>query len=63
MDQQDWQAILEENRQAMYKAGLWGVPSFRLLDNNSGEPVLALWGQDRLWMIAREIQSRLAINK
>ena len=63
LDQQDWQAILEENRQAMYKAGLWGVPSFQLLDNNSGEPVLALWGQDRLWMIAREIQSKLAINK
>jgi len=73
--QSDWQAILQANRQAMYDAGLWGVPSFRLLDKSvdenvdksadksadkSDEQVLALWGQDRLWLIAREIQSRLA---
>ena len=75
--QSDWQAILEANRQAMYDAGLWGVPSFRLLDksvdesvdksaeksaNKKDEQILALWGQDRLWLIAREIQSRLAKN-
>ena len=53
-----WEAILEENRQAMYEAGLWGVPSFRLLDEQ-GEPLLALWGQDRLWLFAREIQRQL----
>jgi 2-hydroxychromene-2-carboxylate isomerase len=50
-----WEPMLEANRLAVYDAGLWGVPSFRLLDE-SGEPVLALWGQDRLWRIAREIQ-------
>lgn len=50
-----WEPMLEANRLAMYGAGLWGVPSFRLLDE-TGEPVLALWGQDRLWRIAREIQ-------
>ena len=54
-----WELALEENRQAMYEAGLWGVPSFRLLDQ-SGKPVLALWGQDRLWLFAREIQRLLA---
>jgi len=53
-----WEVALEENRQAMYEAGLWGVPSFRLLDAN-GEQVLALWGQDRLWLFAREIQRQL----
>jgi 2-hydroxychromene-2-carboxylate isomerase len=53
-----WQGVLEENRQAMYEAGLWGVPSFRLLDRN-GEQVLTLWGQDRLWLFAREIQRLL----
>ncbi len=53
-----WEAILEENRLAMYDAGLWGVPSFRLL-NASGESLLALWGQDRLWLFAREIQRQL----
>lgn len=62
LGQPGWQAILEDNRQAMYTAGLWGVPSFRLLDKNSKEQVVALWGQDRLWLIAREIESRLANN-
>ncbi|PLW68439.1 DsbA family protein, partial [Pseudohalioglobus lutimaris] len=50
-----WEPLLEENRLAMYTAGLWGVPSFRLLDENGAE-VLSLWGQDRLWRVAREIQ-------
>jgi 2-hydroxychromene-2-carboxylate isomerase len=54
-----WEELLEKNRLAMYDAGLWGVPSFRLLDAN-GDQVLALWGQDRLWLFAREIQRRLA---
>jgi 2-hydroxychromene-2-carboxylate isomerase len=53
-----WEIILEENRRAMYEAGLWGVPSFRLL-NRGGEQVLALWGQDRLWLVAREVQRQL----
>jgi len=53
-----WEAALEENRLAMYEAGLWGVPSFRLLDANDQE-VLSLWGQDRLWLFAREIQRQL----
>ncbi len=54
-----WEELLESNRLAMYDEGLWGVPSFRLLDE-SGNAVLALWGQDRLWLFAREIQRQLA---
>ena len=54
-----WEKVLEDNRLAMYEAGLWGVPSYRLLDAR-GEQVLALWGQDRLWLFAREIQRQLA---
>jgi 2-hydroxychromene-2-carboxylate isomerase len=57
--QPGWEATLEENSLAMYEAGLWGVPSFRLLDKN-GKQVLALWGQDRLWLFARAIQRILA---
>ena len=53
------QELLEENRLAMYEAGLWGVPSYRLL-NAKGEEVLALWGQVRLWLVSREIQRQLA---
>ena len=58
LDDTGWEDLVEGNRQAMYQAGLWGVPSFRLLDSN-GESVLALWGQDRLWLFAREIQRQL----
>ena len=59
--QTDWQAEVEENRQAMYKAGLWGVPSYQLL-NSQGESVLAVWGQDRLWLVAREIERQLSLD-
>jgi 2-hydroxychromene-2-carboxylate isomerase len=58
MGNRDWEDELEENRLAMYDLGLWGVPSFRLLDGESKQ-VLALWGQDRLWLFSREIQRLL----
>ena len=51
----DWVPLIEANRQAMYSFGLWGVPSFRLL-NPAGEPLAHAWGQDRLWLVAKEIQ-------
>ena len=57
--QDGWQEILEDNRLAMYDSGLWGAPSFRLLDADKNV-VLALWGQDRLWLFEREIQNLLA---
>lgn len=55
MGNRDWEAELETNRLAMYDFGSWGVPSYRLLDAG-GTELLALWGQDRLWLFAREIQ-------
>ena len=54
-----WEALLEANRQTMYEAGLWGVPSFRLLDP-AGEPLLSTWGQDRLWLVAHTLRDALA---
>ncbi|MEH6580844.1 MAG: DsbA family protein [Halioglobus sp.] len=57
-----WEDLLESNRLAMYDAGLWGVPSFRLLDEE-GNSILSLWGQDRLWLFAREIQRQLAARQ
>ena len=54
-----WEEQLESNRLTMYEAGLWGVPSFRLLDEK-GDAILSLWGQDRLWLLSREIQRQLA---
>jgi 2-hydroxychromene-2-carboxylate isomerase len=53
-----WEALLEDNRQTMYASGLWGVPSFRLL-NPAGDPLLATWGQDRLWLVAHRLRDAL----
>jgi len=53
-----WEKELEANRLAMMgEMGQWGVPSFRLR-GPEGEPDLVLWGQDRLWLVSREIQRR-----
>jgi len=60
--QKGWQPLLEANRLAMYEAGLWGVPSLRLI-NEKGEQLLGLWGQDRLWLVAQEIQQQLAARQ
>ena len=58
MGNRDWEAELEDNRITMYDFGSWGVPSFRLFDA-VGHEVLAVWGQDRLWLVSREIQRLL----
>ncbi len=52
---EEWLAELEANRWAMYAFGSWGVPTFRLLDAR-GNTIVWAWGQDRLWLVAREIQ-------
>lgn len=52
-----WQEKLETNRLKMYNCGIWGVPSFRLLDKD-GEEIFATWGQDRLWLIEEMIQQQ-----
>ncbi|MGF1456025.1 MAG: DsbA family protein [Alphaproteobacteria bacterium] len=55
---EDWQPVIEENQREMIEdLGLWGVPSYRL-SGPAGEPDLAVWGQDRLWLIAAEIRRR-----
>ncbi len=54
-----WEQNLEVNRLAMYQSGLLGVPSFRVL-NQQGEETLAVWGQDRLWLVAHEINRLIA---
>ena len=51
----EWEALLEANRLSMYEGGLWGVPSYRLIDAK-GQTHLEIWGQDRLWLVAREIR-------
>ena len=57
----DWEVWTEENRQQMMKSDLWGVPSFRLLDEN-GDELFSAWGRDRIWLLAHEIQKALGSN-
>ena len=54
----DWKPMVEQHQDEMVDGlGLWGVPSYRL-SGPDGEPDLAVWGQDRLWLIAAEIRRR-----
>ncbi len=55
---ESWREELEKNRAAMFEAGLWGVPSFRLLAGQEHDE-FATWGQDRIWLVEQEIQKRL----
>ncbi len=57
---EDWKPVVEQHQDEMVEGlGLWGVPSYRL-SGSDGEPDLAVWGQDRLWLIAAEIRRRAA---
>jgi 2-hydroxychromene-2-carboxylate isomerase len=46
---ESWRDIAETNREALFDAGLWGAPSFRV----NGKP--AHWGQDRFWALEQDI--------
>ncbi len=45
----DWQVEAEANRELMFTLGHWGVPCIRVGD-------VAVWGQDRLWVIEDELR-------
>ena len=53
----DWEAVLEDNLQALKGEQLWGVPSFRV-SGGALPGAYACWGQDRLWRVEREIARR-----
>ena len=57
----EWVQLLEDNRRKLYSLGIWGTPSFRLLDNK-GVQKSAWWGQDRLWIVSREVQQLLSLR-
>lgn len=54
---ESWRDAVEENRQALFEAGLWGVPSFRV----DGMP--AHWGQDRFWALEQDIRASLEAHR
>ena len=59
VDNKDWEVWAEENRLQMMASDLWGVPSYRLLDEDGSE-IYSCWGRDRIWLLAHEIQNALA---
>lgn len=48
-----WRAITDANRADMLAAGVWGVPSFRVVTGNV--PGTTVWGQDRLWAVEQAL--------
>lgn len=58
LQSEDWKQLISSHQDDMIDGlGLWGVPSYRL-SGPDGEPDVAVWGQDRLWLIAAEIRRR-----
>ena len=51
---ESWREVAETNRQALFDAGLWGAPTYRV----NGGP--AHWGQDRLWALEQDLLSALS---
>jgi 2-hydroxychromene-2-carboxylate isomerase len=59
----DWRSMVEQHQIEMVEGmGLWGVPCYRL-QGPSSEPDLEVWGQDRLWLVAKEIRRRTNLLK
>jgi 2-hydroxychromene-2-carboxylate isomerase len=53
MKDESWRQHDEKNCADLYEYGLWGVPSFRIGN-------VAVWGQDRHWLLARKIEDLCA---
>lgn len=51
---ESWRPVAEENRKALFDAGLWGAPTYRV----NGGP--AYWGQDRLWLLEEDLKAVIA---
>ncbi len=49
LEKEDWRAWAQANRETLTESGLWGVPSFLIGD-------VAIWGQDRDWLLVRKIE-------
>ncbi len=47
-----WRERAAANREELFAAGLWGVPSFKV-----GNTVV--WGQDRLWAVHDALKQAL----
>jgi len=50
-----WRDVAAANREELFAAGLWGVPSFKVGDT-------AVWGQDRLWAVRAALEAAVKQN-
>ena len=57
----NWKELLNENLMDMYRGGCWGVPTIKLV-NTDGANEYFQWGQDRIYLIERELVNRLFAN-
>jgi len=46
---ESWHPVAEENRKALFAAGLWGAPTFRINDTPAHR------GRDRFWALEEDI--------
>ena len=53
-----WKKVLDDNLKDMYAGNCWGVPSFKITDEDGSNPFY-VWGQDRMWLLKEEINRRL----
>lgn len=53
-----WKKVLNDNLEDMYAGDCWGVPSFKITDEDGSNPFY-VWGQDRMWLLKEEINKRL----
>jgi 2-hydroxychromene-2-carboxylate isomerase len=53
-----WKKVLNDNLEDMYAGNCWGVPSFKITDEDGSNPFY-VWGQDRMWLLKEEINKRL----
>ena len=53
LEDETWRHEVKKNRDELTEVGLWGVPTVKIGD-------LALWGQDRDWLLARKIEDLCA---
>ena len=54
-----WKKILNDNLEDMYAGNCWGVPSFKITNEDGSNPFY-VWGQDRMWLLKEEINKRLS---
>ena len=59
LDSDKWKKVLSDNLSDMYSGNCWGVPSYKLTDDDDANPFY-VWGQDRIWLLKEEAYKRLS---